>query len=542
MPLPRPRPVRPSLVLLVMMLAGCQTPLPPADPFPSAPAALQSGLGATRGARSELPAPVAGAALPAADAPGATGPGGSGYAALDPAVQAAPPPRTDLWGRMQRGFKLDALDDALVEAHARRFAASGFFARRAEAVRLFLPSIVTAVEARGLPMELALLPMVESSLNPNARSPVGATGTWQFMAPTARRFALRQSHLVDDRKDFERATAAALDYLQQLHELTGDWHLAMASYNWGEGRVLRHAERLRGRGERADFVHMSAYMPAETRNYVPQIAALCRIVAEPERYGVELPDVPDEAGLEAVALAHDVDLALLLRYSGLAQARFTYLNPGVRPPLVLAAATPQIWLPPGPAAQLRLQLAQHRGPHASWSVRRVTATEPLERIAARLGVAPSALRDANRIPRGMKPTAGSVLIVPLAQGKGEQTDGAVVAHASFALTPDVVKSTLQVRRGESMSAAARRAGVDPAALGRWNGMTPRTRLRAGQSLVVWVERGRERTLLAESRAGASTAHAAGTAMRPAASRPAPRAAKAETQRAPSLAGKRLAAR
>jgi len=457
-------------LLLLLALGACQT-LPPA--------AAPSGDSEP----SRIPASHDGrlARGPAIDARrGAAG------VVIDPSLLQT----SDLWGRMRRGFVLPPLDNELAEAHARRFARDAFLVRRAEHIRLYLPMIVGELEARRMPLELALLPLVESALNPHAQSPVGATGTWQFMAPTARRFALRTSRLVDDRKNFQRATAAALDYLQKLHEQFGDWHLAMAAYNWGEGRVQMASDRLRRQGVTPDFNAMSAAMPVETRNYVPQIAALARLVANPARYAANLPDAPDSSGLVTVGLALDMDLALALKFSGLSQARFLALNPAVRPPLLLAAATPRLWLPPEAAERFDQALSDHSGRLASWSIYRLPQTEAVDSIARRYGLSLAEVRAANAIPPGMKPIAGSVLLLPMAARDGIPADPATIASASLSLAPDIVRGSTRVRKGENLAAIARRCDVDLADLTRWNHLGGKARVRGGQSLVLWV--GRER--------------------------------------------------
>lgn len=416
-----------------------------------------------------------------------------------PAVASALLQAPDLWGRMRWGFVLPPLDNELAESHARRFARDVFLVRRAEQIRLYLPMIVGELEARRMPLELAMLPLVESALNPHAQSLVGATGPWQFMAPTAKRFARRTSRLVDDRKNVQRATGAALDYLQKLHGQFGDWHLAMAAYNWGEGRVQTAADRFRRQGIAPDFNAMSAAMPAETRHYVPQIAALARLVANPALYGGRLPEVPDGSGLVSIPLARDMDLALAMQFSGLSQTRFLALNPAARPPLLLAAATPRLWMPPEAAERFDLALAAHPGRLASWSILRLSATEPLEHIAQRHGLAEDVLRRANNIPRGMKPLAGSVLLLPIAPRDGTSADHVTVAGAGLALAPDTLRVDIPARKGETLARIAQRCGVSAVDLGRWNNMAFGSRLRKGQVLIIWVARDKAGPLLAAAR-------------------------------------------
>ncbi|MBL8481688.1 MAG: transglycosylase SLT domain-containing protein, partial [Rhodocyclaceae bacterium] len=379
------------------------------------------------------------------------------------------------------------------ERFAQQFARSNFFGRRADRVRMYLPLIAAELETRGMPLELALLPMVESSLNPHARSPVGATGTWQFMAPTARRFELRTSHLVDDRKNILSSTRAALDYLQTLHQQFGDWHLAMAAYNWGEGSVQRAVDRRRAQGGSGDFLDLAAAMPGETRNYVPQIDALRRLVADPAAYGIELPEAAEQTELLSVPLAQDIDFDLLVNMCGTPENRLLALNPTLRKPLVLAAATPTLLLPEDAAARLKLRLASHKGPTANWSVVRLSATAPVGDIAASHGVPAARIREINNIPAGKKPTAGSVLLLPLAAQPGTRTAENLVARASFDLAPDLVLVRTRAKKGETLAAVARRCRLDPDQIAGWNdlsGRRARQPLKAGQSLALWVVRER----------------------------------------------------
>ena len=418
------------------------------------------------------------------------------------AAPAAPAPLTlhaallnapDTWGRLRRGFAMPALDHPLVDMHAQRFARSNFLEHRADRLRLYLPLIVAEMESRQMPLELALLPLVESALNPQARSPVGALGTWQFMAPTAQRFELRSSRLVDDRKNLVAATRAAMDYLQRLHQQFGDWHLAMAAYNWGEGRVQIAVNRQRGAGLPADFNALAARMPAETRNYVPQILALRALVANPGAHGVALPELPDGNPLVEVALTQDVDLSLALKWTALSEKALLAMNPAIKRPLIMSAATPRLLLPENAARRFEARLAAHAGTTASWSVVRLPATKPVEAIAAAYGTQAGAVREANDIPRGTKPVAGSVLLLPVAAAPGARVDEGVVATAQMSVVADLVKVQTKARAKESLADVARRCLVDVAALAGWNQIARKrwaARLKPGATLALWVPRER----------------------------------------------------
>ncbi|MBK7000383.1 MAG: transglycosylase SLT domain-containing protein [Rhodoferax sp.] len=406
---------------------------------------------------------------------------------IAPELLAAP----DLWGRLRRGFAVPELEHDLVNVHARRFAASGFVGTRADRIRLYLPLIIEELEQRKMPLELALLPMVESALNPQARSPVGALGLWQFMAPTARRFELRTSHLVDDRKNLRQATHAAMDYLEKLYAQFGDWHLAMAAYNWGEGSVGKAVARQRARGLPTDFAALAPLMPAETRNYVPQIMALALLVADPIRHNTRLPDMPDGNPLVEVALTRDIDLSLAVRMAGISERDFLALNPAVKPPLVLAAATRQLLLPQDAGARLEAALSAHPGKTANWSVQTLKTTQHVEAIAKQYGISASTIRAVNGISRGMKPVVGSALILPIAAPAGSQANAQVVASAYMQTTPDIVKVYTKAHARETLADVARRSSVTVSQLAQWNDVQPKRfkqRLSAGKVLALWVQR------------------------------------------------------
>jgi membrane-bound lytic murein transglycosylase D len=311
------------------------------------------------------------------------------------------------------------------------------------------------------------------------------------MQPTARRFELRTSRLVDDRKNLRHATRAALDYLQKLHAQFGDWHLAMAAYNWGEGRVQRAVNRQRARGEVVDFNALAPRMPVETRHYVPQIMALARLVAHPQALGVRLPDIPDRNPLVEAELAHDTDLALVLRFAGMAQAEFLALNPAVKPPLVLAAATPRLLMPEPAARRFTAAQAAHEGRTASFKVVRLQRTQPVESIARAFGATAADVRAFNDIPRGTKPVLGSVLLLPAAVPEGTRAGAALVADAQLTTVADVVRLQVPARKGETPQRLARRCGVNAASLAGWNRLSRqqmRRPLPAGRTWTLWVQR------------------------------------------------------
>ena len=263
----------------------------------------------------------------------------------------------DLWERLRQGFGMPELDSKLVAVHETYYASRpellrGIFAR----AKRYLHYIVEEVERRGLPMEIALLPAVESGFNPMALSSAQASGLWQFIPGTGTRYKLAQTAHFDARRDVLASTGAALDYLEMLYKLHRDWHLALASYNWGENSVLRAVERRGSRG--GGFTALS--MPEETRNYVPRLMALRNIVLEPEKFGLDLGDLPDEPYFTRVALELDLDLRLASRLAAVPYEDLLALNPGYNRPLAAGAVRSELVVPAEQAEFLRQSLERYR--------------------------------------------------------------------------------------------------------------------------------------------------------------------------------------
>jgi len=249
----------------------------------------------------------------------------------DPAIEKLLTRPADLWERLRQGFAVPDLDTRLVAKY------EAWYAARPELLRSifgrgkrYLHYIVEEVERRGMPAELALLPAVESGFNPMALSPANASGLWQFIPDTGTRYQLAQTAHFDARRDVQASTGAALDYLQELYALHRDWHLALASYNWGENSVLRAVGQSRARGRDGSFETLS--LPEETRNYVPRLLALRNIVSEPERFGLDLGELSDEPFFTTLPLGFEIDLRVVARLAGLPYEDLLALNPGYNRP------------------------------------------------------------------------------------------------------------------------------------------------------------------------------------------------------------------
>jgi peptidoglycan lytic transglycosylase D len=282
--------------------------------------------------------------------------GGAG----DPAIEKLLIRPSDLWERLRQGFAMPDLDSRLVGVHEAWYAARpellrGILGRG----RRYLHYIVEEVERRGLPMELALLPAVESGFNPMALSSAQASGLWQFIPGTGTRYKLEQTVHFDARRDVLASTGAALDYLESLYRLHRDWHLALASYNWGENSVLRAVERREARGTRGGGF-TSLVLPDETRNYVPRLLALRNIVLEPEKFGLDLGDLPDEPYFTRVPLDLDLDLRLASRLADVPYEDLLALNPGYNRPQAAGSVRNELVVPAEQADYLRLNLERYR--------------------------------------------------------------------------------------------------------------------------------------------------------------------------------------
>lgn len=392
----------------------------------------------------------------------------------------------DLWARIRARFALDDLDTPDVEQFAQRFARSNWLERLGPRARLYLYYLVIEAEKRHLPSELALLPIIESGLNPQAHSPANAVGLCQFIPQTGRRFGLHQSALSDKRKDLT-CVASMFDYLAKNSALfNGDWHLALASYNWGEGAVGRAIERNQRDGLPTNYLALR--MPGETRGYVPQLLAIKRLIADPARYAISLPRLENHPTIACdVRLAHDMDIEKAARFAGIQIAELRALNPGVRKDIIPRATHPTICLPFESAVRFVVNSSEHKGPHASWSTHTVASRTTLVTLAKRYHTTADVIRSANDIPVGMRLKAGATVLVPRAKTDGDiPLQVAMTAITTFELdVPDTRKITIKAKRKDSLAAIAKRHGVRPESVKHWNpGL--KEPFRVGQQLVLHV--------------------------------------------------------
>ena len=445
------RAARAALAVAAVLGAGCASVPTPAELPATAPAPVL-----------EAPAvPAAAAAAPAVAEPAAAPTAPAARARLDPLEDAE---RSDLWARVRGGFALPDLEGDLVRKWEQFYASQPDYVQRmATRGGRYLFHIIEEVEKRGMPAELALLPFIESAFNPQAMSVARASGMWQFMPATGKDFELRQNLFRDDRRDVLASTRAALSYLQRLYTQFGDWHLALAAYNWGQGNVQREVDRNRRAGRPTGYA--SLRLPVETRNYAPKLQAMKNIVADPLRLGLQLPALGNHPYFLSVTIERDIDVALAASLAGLPLEDFQQLNPQMNKPVILAAGTPQVLLPYDQANQYIQALALHRGPLASWTAWVAPKTLKPAAAARAVGISEAQLREINQIPARMLVKAGSTLLVP----RG--------AHASADVTEHLADHGMLVLAAEARP--ARKGAHAPAAKKR--AAKPATRIRVAQA-------------------------------------------------------------
>ena len=393
-----------------------------------------------------------------------------------------------VWTRVRDGFKIPNMENSVVDENLAKYSKRpDYLQRMANRSQKYLYHIIEEVTARGMPTEIALLPFVESAFVTNAKSRVKAAGLWQFMPATGKHYELDQTMWKDERYDVLQSTAAALTYLQRLHDEFDDWPLAFAAYNWGEGNVRRAIKRNQSLGLPTDY--MSLKMPAETRNYYPKLQAIKNIVQNPNDYGIKLPTIYNEPFFVQIFKDQDIDVKRAAKLAGMSHEEFSTLNPSFNRPVIVASHNHSMLMPTDKLDQFIENLVAYRTsgkPLSSWTTYRVQPEDTVAAIARKAHMTEAALREANQIPAGRRIKPGSLVLVSKSSGLGNAEDISYdTIDASFALAQDYRRVTYRVRRGDNMRSVARRLGVSPATIMKSNGLRSQ-RLRVGQTLRVNV--------------------------------------------------------
>ena len=491
----------PVIPLAPTGVAGANGADSPAAAAAAAASAATGSLSANSGTAGAPDAAAAAAAAAATAATAATGTVADGSATLaDQGATAdadtgVPGPPTDslvtarapdLFARIRKGFMLQDVDEPAIDSQVNWFANHpDFLDRTWTRAQPWLYYIVGQLEQRNMPRELALLPVIESAFEPYAYSRASASGLWQFVSDTGRRFGLKQDWWYDGRRDPIAATGAALDYLQALHdEFNGDWLLAIAAYNCGELTVERAIQRNQREHRPTDFWHL--HLPAETRSYVPELLAMRRLVADPARYGLEFnPTIPDAPYFVVIDTGGQISLKVVADIAGISIADLYELNPGFHRPWTDPTGPFRLLVPADAAEGLQQTLAQltpdQRMRLGHYTVRR---HDTLARIARDYKTTPEVLRQLNGLSMRARPVVDADLRVPapgiqlpemvkraaLLVDRGGRYGGRYGTRVHI------------VRRGDTLYAIARRMGTSVHRLAVLNGINPRNLLHTGQRL------------------------------------------------------------
>jgi membrane-bound lytic murein transglycosylase D len=391
----------------------------------------------------------------------------------------------DLWERIRQGFMLADLDTPLVKTAADWYEARpDYVARMVERSRRYLYYIVVEVEKRNMPMEIALLPMIESAYNPMAYSRSRASGLWQFIPSTGKLYGMQQNWWFDERRNVVAATEGALDYLQKLHAEFGDWYLALAAYNWGEGAVRRAIETNQKHGRPTDY--LSLKMPAETRSYIPKLQAVKNIVNDPEKYDLALADMPDAPYFTVVRTNKKMDVKVAAELAEMPLDEFLSLNPQHNRPVIAGADEATILLPYDKAELFAAKLELTDQPMVTWQAYKLRPGETLQQVAARFGLPLETLRSVNGIGPRAKVPVGHALLVP-SQAPSDATV-ASLQNAVFTTVPSARTFYHRVRKGETLASIAARYDVSAQELRGWNAGTG-PKVAPGQRLRVVSDAG-----------------------------------------------------
>lgn len=357
----------------------------------------------------------------------------------------------DLWQRIRNGFSMPNLDSPLVaERQAWYLNRPKMLGDILSRSRRYLYYIVQELEKRGMPTELALLPMVESSFNPLAQSPARALGIWQFIPSTGKTYRLEQNWWLDERRDIIASTGAALDYLQFIYEMQGDWHLALASYNWGENAVARAVVKNRALGLPTDYQNLR--MPGETRYYVPKLQALKNIIADPAAYGITIEPIPNRPYFGTVDMPSAIDISTAARLAEIPVSEFIALNPAYSRPVIPDSADSPLVLPADKVSVFLSNLERHEGeekPLSVWHTQVLAKGERLDRIAAQHGMTLAHLKKVNGIGPRTKVKPGMKLLLPDRNAPGVTA----LLLASLPVTIEPAAAKVQAKKGKGKGKA-----------------------------------------------------------------------------------------
>lgn len=398
--------------------------------------------------------------------------------------------KNNLWLRIKSGYRMPEIISPYTSIYENRYAGKpdyvdAMIARSSK----YLFYVVEEVEKRGMPMEIALLPMIESAYNPKAISRSKAVGIWQFMPATGKHFGLKQNWWADHRQDVIASTEAALNYLEKLHNMFDSWDLALAAYNAGEGTVGRAIAKNQKLGLPTDY--QSLKLPLETTHYVPKLQAIKNIITKPEQYGLNIATIANQPYFTEIDAPNQIDAKLAAKLAGISVEEFALLNPRFKRPIIASKNnTHQLLLPLTAVTQFETSLQSHDESLVSWKVYKAKGGERVASIAKKFKINPSKLRKVNGLTKSHKLANALRLLVPTSNKSVAKIN---VARLEKQRVRSVRKglATHKIKRGETLSALAKKYGTNTRSLMKINRLKT-TKLKIGQIIRVKVKAKRKR--------------------------------------------------
>ncbi len=393
-------------------------------------------------------------------------------------------PLSSLWQRMRSGFVLSDYDNPAIQKKIQWFTERPLhMSRLVKQGEPYLYYIVDEIEKRKMPLEIALLPAIESAYKPLANSHLSAAGLWQFMPATARHYGLEMNWWYDERRDVQASTQAALTYLQELHGIfDGDWLLALAAYNAGQGNVRRALRKNIREGKETHFWALD--LPVETKNYIPKLLALSEVVLNPEQYNIKLKDVNNEHFFSHVTIKNQIDLELVARLSEIPIEQVRRLNPAFKRWATSPDSEHDLLLPVNNMEKFKEKLAAiPKEQHVRWAQHKIRSGETLGHIAQKYKMSTLLLRQVNRLKSSQIRT-GKMLMVPMiSQTKRTGQKGNMALAKKQKAQHKVVHV---VSRGDTLWDLAKAYSVSINKIKNWNKLSSESILKLGQRVVVWV--------------------------------------------------------
>ncbi len=467
-------------VVLLLAMAGCATTSPETANNTQEPLPVRASVAVVGNSTIAEPTPAvpSEAAQPEIDNPSVA------------ATEITTQDQSDIWARIRAGFAIEPLDSPLVEKEIQWFVNNPeYMQRMMERAKLYLYYIVDEVEKRGMPMEIALLPAIESAYKPHAYSRARAVGLWQFMPRTGRLYGLKANWWYDGRRDVQASTQAALDYLEKLYnDFDGDWHLALAAYNAGEGKIGRMMKYNERKGKSTEYQYLK--LKRETQHYVPKLMAMVHIVADPAKYGVQLASIPNEPYFARVDTGSQIDLGVVAKLVDVPVDDLHDINPGYTRWATDPNGPHHLLVPADKKDALIAGLnSLPEDERVQWVHHAVKRGDTLHEIARRYGIAVQVVRTANNLRSNLL-RSGQDLLIPISASASTPKVIRTAYRGSSARAAQRVEPVIhRVRRGETLSSIARRYDVLVSQLAKWNLMQLDDVLRLGTKLKIWTSGG-----------------------------------------------------